>query len=423
MTTKPFFQISRPIFAFMLSAILLGMMTEAQATPSLMSAYGAPSCTSCHYDGTTSSGRAGLAAWLASKTTTCTAPQVLQNNVCVTPTPTCTAPQVLQNNVCVTPPPTCTAPQVLQNNVCITPTPTCTTPQVLQNNVCVTPAPAETMVRMQTSLGIIDIRLFDSAAPLTVTNFLNYVDSGAYRSSFIQRSVPGSIIQGGGYAWNDISNSVKPITKLSPVVNEFSADHSNLRGTIAMAKLNGNPNSATNEWFFNLTNNSAKLDFQNGGSTVFGQVVEKSMPVVDAIAALPRKNAGKTLPQVPIATSLNGTALKAFLKKPLAKSNLVTISAISSNRSNVNASDSDRVFAYLEGTYPEYYSPANALSPADSGSSTNANGAYYRYYSATKTYVYTLNGLVYYQGPASQNQPLLAGAISDLLATAVAAGY
>lgn len=385
MTIKSFFK--RTIFAFTLSIMLPGMMIEAQATPSLMSAYGAPACTSCHYDGTTGSGKAGLAAYLASKTPTCTAPQVLQNNVCVTPTPTCTAPQVLQNNVCVT------------------------------------PAPAETMVRMQTSLGVIDIRLFDSAAPLTVTNFLNYIDSGAYRSSFIQRSVPGSIIQGGGYVWNDLSNSVKSIAKRPPVVNEFSADHSNLRGTIAMAKLNGNPDSATNEWFFNLADNSAKLDFQNGGYTVFGQVVEKSMSVVDAIAALPRKNAGKALPQLPIATSLTGSALKALLKKPLAKSNLVTISAISSNRSNVNASDSDRLFAYLEGAYPEYYSPANALSPADSGSATNPGGAYYRYYSATKAYVYTFNGQVYYQGPASQNQPLLAGALSDLVATAVAAGY
>lgn len=72
---------------------------------------------------------------------TCTAPKVLQNNVCVTPTPTCTAPQVLQNNVCVTPVPTCTPPKVLQNNVCVVPVPTCTAPQVLQNNVCVTPVP------------------------------------------------------------------------------------------------------------------------------------------------------------------------------------------------------------------------------------------------------------------------------------------
>ena len=71
--------------------------------------------------------------------TTCTSPQVLQNNVCVTPPTTCTSPQVLQNNVCVTPPTTCTSPQVLQNNVCVTPPTTCTSPQVLQNNVCVTP--------------------------------------------------------------------------------------------------------------------------------------------------------------------------------------------------------------------------------------------------------------------------------------------
>ncbi len=85
--------------------------------------------------------------WLGSITTTinisttptCTPPQVLQNNLCVTPTPTCTSPQVLQNGICVTPTPTCTSPQVLQNGICVTPTPTCTSPQVLQNGVCVIP--------------------------------------------------------------------------------------------------------------------------------------------------------------------------------------------------------------------------------------------------------------------------------------------
>ena len=85
--------------------------------------------------------------WLSSVTTTinlsttptCTPPQVLQNNLCVTPTPTCTSPQVLQNGICVTPTPTCTSPQVLQNGICVTPTPTCTSPQVLQNGVCVIP--------------------------------------------------------------------------------------------------------------------------------------------------------------------------------------------------------------------------------------------------------------------------------------------
>ncbi|OGT02539.1 MAG: hypothetical protein A2143_03085, partial [Gallionellales bacterium RBG_16_57_15] len=143
-----------------------------------------------------------------------------------------------------------------------------------------------TTVRMQTSLGDIDIQLMDTDAPVTVANFLNYVTSGAYVNSFIHRSVPGFIIQGGGYLWSDVSNGVSSIPANAPVTNEFSASRSNLRGTIAMAKLSGDPNSATSQWFFNLADNSANLDNQNGGFTVFGEVTGNGMQVADAIAAL-----------------------------------------------------------------------------------------------------------------------------------------
>ncbi len=143
-----------------------------------------------------------------------------------------------------------------------------------------------TVVRMQTPLGNIDIQLLDTAAPATVANFLNYVSSGAYVNSFIHRSVPGFILQGGGYTWNSSSNNAAVVAANAPVVNEFSTSRSNLRGTIAMAKLGGDPNSATSQWFFNLTDNSANLDNQNGGFTVFGQVTGNGMQVVDAIAAL-----------------------------------------------------------------------------------------------------------------------------------------
>lgn len=421
MPIKPFFQnlISLPVFALMLT---LASATDALATPAYMQQYGAPTCQTCHYDNSVSSGKAGLAAYLASKTPTCSAPQVLQNNVCVTPVPTCTAPQVLQNNVCVTPPPTCIAPQVLQDNVCVTPIPTCIAPQALQNNVCVTPPPAQTMVRMQTSLGLIDIRLFDADAPLTVANFLSYIDSGAYNSSLIHRSTPGFSVQGGGYVWNSKSKSAKTIAKKAPVVNEFSPSHSNLRGTVAMVKMSGKPDSATTQWSFNLADNSANLDYQNGGSTVFGQIVEKSMAVVDAIAALPRKNAGGALTQLPIATTLTGPALKALLKKPLAKNNLVTINSVSSTHANIAPSDADRVFAYLEAAYPDQLAPANPLSPSDAGS-VSSGGYYYRYYATTQIYVFTSNGGVYFRGPVSNDKDVFWGSLSDFLALAVAAGY
>lgn len=166
------------------------------------------------------------------------------------------------------------------------------------------------IVSMQTALGEIDIELFDTAAPLTVANFMNYVTSGAYNNSFIHRSVPGFIIQGGSFTWSNAG--VSAIPQNPPVVNEYDSSRSNLRGTIAMAKLGGDPNSATSGWFFNLADNSANLDFQNGGFTVFGRVMA-GMSVVDAIAALPVWNAGGAFGNLPLINYTSGTITGANL--------------------------------------------------------------------------------------------------------------
>ena len=165
--------------------------------------------------------------------------------------------------------------------------------------LAVVPAYATT-VRMHTSLGNIDIQLMDGDAPITVANFLSYVTKGSYDGSFIHRSVPGFVIQGGGYGWNTTANGFFVIPTTAPIANEFSPNRSNLRGTIAMAKLAGNPNSATDQWFFNLTDNSSALDNQNGGFTVFGQVIGDGMQVVDAIAGLPVVNAGAPFDNLPL---------------------------------------------------------------------------------------------------------------------------
>ena len=152
------------------------------------------------------------------------------------------------------------------------------------------------VVRMETVLGDIDVELYDDIAPLTVANFLDYVNNQGYDGSFIHRSVPGFIIQGGGYFYN--GDAAEHITQNPPVQNEFQI--SNTRGTIAMAKLGNDPDSATSEWFFNLADNSANLDFQNGGFTVFGRVRNDGMDVVDAIAALHRINAGSPFDTLPV---------------------------------------------------------------------------------------------------------------------------
>lgn len=274
---------------------------------------------------------------------------------------------------------------------------------------------AATVVRLETTLGVIDIQLYDIEAPLTVENFLSYVESDAYNHSFIHRSVPDFVVQGGGYVWDTVTNAPKAIATLPPVVNEFSASRSNLRGTVAMAKLGGDPNSATSQWFFNLVDNSANLDAQNGGFTVFGRVLGEGMSVVDAIAVLPLANAGGAFTQLPLATQPAGSILQA--------ANLVIITRASSNRPEIEESDSDRLFAYLEGAFPQYLSPANALASSGSTKSSTFEGYYYRYYPATNAYIATSNGILYYMGPASDNQIISLGDLSDWMAQAIAAGY
>ena len=275
-----------------------------------------------------------------------------------------------------------------------------------------TPVVAQaTTVRLHTVLGPVDIDLYDTGAPLTVANFLGYVNSGAYGNSFIHRSVPGFIIQGGGYTWESATSSARKIPAGAAVVNEFDAGRSNLRGTIAMAKLPGDPNSATTEWFINLADNSANLDAQNGGFTVFGKVRAGGMAVVDAIAALRTVNAGGAFALLPV-TSLPSSG-------QLQQENLVTVSAVTVFASASASSDSDRLFSYLEATYPQYLAPAV---PANAVSAT-AFEYYYRYYPGTNAYIGTSNGSVYYLVPSVSGDIGSLGPLADWIATAASAGY
>ncbi|MCW8998303.1 MAG: peptidylprolyl isomerase [Kangiellaceae bacterium] len=148
-----------------------------------------------------------------------------------------------------------------------------------------------TIVQFETSLGNFEVNLYDQGTPETVANFLSYVNSGAYENIIIHRSVPGFVIQGGGFAYNS-SWPVTAITTQPAVTNE--PVYSNVRGTIAMAKLSGDPNSATSQWFFNLSNNSENLDRTNSGFTVFGEVTGNGMGIIDQIAGLDRYNFSST---------------------------------------------------------------------------------------------------------------------------------
>jgi cyclophilin family peptidyl-prolyl cis-trans isomerase len=147
---------------------------------------------------------------------------------------------------------------------------------------------ANPVARFHTDLGDIDVVLLQDVAPANVANFLGYVNRGAYDDTFIHRSVANFIIQGGGYQL--VSGQIVAIATDPPVMNEFHV--SNKRGTLAMAKVANDPNSAMSQWFFNESDNNApNLDSQNGGFTVFGRIISNTgLTTMDAIAAVPTYN-------------------------------------------------------------------------------------------------------------------------------------
>jgi peptidyl-prolyl cis-trans isomerase A (cyclophilin A) len=149
--------------------------------------------------------------------------------------------------------------------------------------------------------GRLQVLLYDQegkGAPKTSANLQAYLTAKRYDNTFIHRSVPGFVLQGGA---NNVvttgqGTSLPAVTTFAAVVNEYSAGRSNLRGTIAMAKLGSSPNSATSQWFWSLADNSANLDNQNGGFTAFGRLLGASdLATLDAMAALPVSNASSSL--------------------------------------------------------------------------------------------------------------------------------
>lgn len=119
----------------------------------------------------------------------------------------------------------------------------------------------------------IDFLLFRNRAPITVENFRSYVNRGDYTDMVVHRLVPDFVIQGGGFTVTGGPGEAPMVTevpRLAPIMNEFGV--SNTLATVSMAKLGGDPNSATSEWFISMGANSDNLDNQNGGFTVFGRV-------------------------------------------------------------------------------------------------------------------------------------------------------
>lgn len=169
---------------------------------------------------------------------------------------------------------------------------------ILSCLIC-TAAMAGTKVLMQTNQGNIKLELADEQAPISVQNFLNYVQSGFYNDLIFHRVIPNFMIQGGGF-----DQQMMQKTTQAPIKNEADNGLKNKRGTIAMARTSA-INSATSQFFINSVDNSF-LDHtantvQGMGYAVFGQVID-GMDVVDKISAMQTtsKNGFADVPKDPI---------------------------------------------------------------------------------------------------------------------------
>ncbi len=145
----------------------------------------------------------------------------------------------------------------------------------------------ETLVLIETTMGNIKVKLYPDKAPITVKNFLDYVNSGFYEGTIFHRVISNFMIQGGGFTQDFKMKKTNP-----PIKNEAANGLKNKRGTIAMART-VYIDSATSQFFINVADNDF-LDHRNNsmegfGYAVFGKVVE-GMEVADRISKVPTGN-------------------------------------------------------------------------------------------------------------------------------------
>jgi len=169
--------------------------------------------------------------------------------------------------------------------------------------------------------GLLYLELYDVAGaaevltPRTAENFLAYVNDGSYDGSFMHRLAKDFVLQGGGFSLPDGFNGqggARPIESKGTIPNE--PGNSNLYGTVAMAKVGSDPNSATSQFFFNLGDNSANLDLQNGGFTVFAEVLGDGMELVESWAQADIINANPPFNELPLYDSSLPPAVDNFLR-------------------------------------------------------------------------------------------------------------
>jgi cyclophilin family peptidyl-prolyl cis-trans isomerase len=217
----------------------------------------------------------------------------------------------------------------------------------------VKPVMGEVVCLVPNILGELCLKLDRDDAPKTVANFLNYVNSGRYDGTIIHRSVANFVLQGGGFKY--VNGNFAAITTDAPVANEYK--RSNVRGTVAMAKSDGAPDSATSQWFINEVDN-VPLDTTNGGFTVFAEVIPHSLQILDALAGIPAFNLDPTV----TGSSFNNTPL---LDGTVAVSadNLITIEKAYVTQRDISASVSPLINVVAMATYGPLYGMIAARFP------------------------------------------------------------
>lgn len=166
---------------------------------------------------------------------------------------------------------------------------------VLATKLDIQPNSLYPQVEFDTSMGKVIVELDRTRAPITVDNFLTYAVSGDYNNTIFHRVISEFVVQGGG-----LKPNLKEIKIRDAIVNESGNGLQNDRGSIAMARENA-PHSATNQFYFNVADNSAlNPSTRRWGYTVFGEVVT-GMEVIDAISKVPTShNATLGWPDVPV---------------------------------------------------------------------------------------------------------------------------
>ena len=180
------------------------------------------------------------------------------------------------------------------------------------------------VVSIETPAGTFHIETFDEVTPVSAQNFLDLIIGGNFENSIFHRLEPGFVLQGGGFRFDGDDTQLSSVENFGTIINEFdnwfdpelgglaAGTPLNVRGTLSYARLGGDPDSATSQFFVNLNDNSENLDNQNGGFTVFARIIYDGLDVIDQLAASTIVNAGGAFATLPVVDLEEGQ----FIERP-----------------------------------------------------------------------------------------------------------